>query len=360
MSRLFTPCSIRHLTLANRICVPPMVVRSYSDESGFVSDKNVSHYRQIAAGEPGLIIVEATCVSPDGKLAKDQLGLWEDAQIEGHRRITDVIHQAGIPVFLQLHHAGIMNPEASLRVCPSTYSFTEQGISREGTELTASQADHIADQFLAAAKRAYAAGYDGIELHGCHKYLMCQFFNRKVNRRTDQYGPSEAFAVKVLDSIREALPSDYIVGIRLGGFEPGLEDGIRHAQIMEAHGADFLDISYGFDPEQESFVPDGYPCKDIHYAAAKIKEAVSVPVMAVNGISSREMADLVLDTTGVDMVDIARGILVNPNWPRDAREGRPVGRCLTCPSCKWRSHPDECAGRRLLARQRAERAGNPD
>ena len=184
------------------------------------------------------------------------------------------------------------------------------------------------------------------QFHACHSYLISQFLNRKVNRRDDLYGQHpELFALEIIHGIRQQTPPDFVIGIRLGGFEPTLADGIEYARIFEESGVDFLDISYGFVQESTPTVPKDYPFKDIIYAAQKIKEAVSIPVFAVNGINSPELADEILEKTNVDMVDIGRGTLVNYNWANDAKAGRDVGTCLYCKTCMWRVDPMKCPGK---------------
>lgn len=199
-------------------------------------------------------------------------------------------------------------------------------------------------------------GYDGVELHGCHQYLLCEFFNARVNRRTDEYGRyPERLAVEILKGIKAHVPKEFLVGIRLGGFEPDLKTSQRFAKILEKKGIDFLDISYGFSGEDEPYAPDDFLFQTCIYAAQEIKMEVSVPVFAVNSIMSPEMAEEVLQKTNVDLVDIARGIMVNPNWAEDAQEGRDTGRCLHCRECSWSEDMETCKGRILLKRQREKR-----
>lgn len=349
---LFESFYIKDLKIQNRICVPPMVCYNWVKEDGLAVSKNIEHYRAVARGGAGLIIQEATCVDPEAKLSKDQLGIWEDRQIDGLREIVSAVHKEGCPIFLQIHHAGV-NGSGEYLLCPSDYEMDKDGEKRIGHEMTEEEIHKVQDQFVKAAVRAYEAGYDGVELHGCHKYLMCEFFNSRVNNRTDEYGRHpEKFALEILERIKKEVPENFVVGIRLGAFEPALEDGIRHAELLEKHGIDFLDISYGFSGEDEPCAPEEFPYKDVIHAAGEIKKHVSVPVFAVNGITDARMAEDILECTGVDMVDIGRGVLVNYNWANDAREGKDTGRCLHCRECQWRVDAEKCAGRVLLNRKR--------
>lgn len=343
---------IRNTRIRNRICVPPMVCYHWTDDSGIVSDRHVEHYRAMARGGTGLIIQEATCITQEGRLADSQLGIWDDSQIAGLRRITEAVHAEGCPIFVQIHHAGIVGI-AEHALCPDAYTLRQGGTEKTGVKMQQEDIARIQQAFIDAARRAYEAGYDGVELHGCHSYLMCQFLNSRVNHRDDRYGKNpELFITEIMDGIRNIVPEDFVMGIRLGAFEPTLADGIRHAKALEAHGIDFLDISYGFTGEAEPEKPADFPYKDVIYAAGEMKRQVSVPVFAVNGMRVAEDARGVLAQTDVDMVDIGRSTLVNPAWAADALAGRDTGKCLDCSVCRWRIDADQCAGRKLLQYKR--------
>lgn len=343
---------IRKTRICNRICVPPMVCYHWTDESGVVSDRHVEHYRAMARGGAGLIIQEATCITQEGRLADTQLGIWDDSHVDGLRRITEAVHAEGCPIFVQIHHAGIVGI-AQHALCPDAYTLRRGGTEKHGVKMQEEDIARIQQAFIDAARRAYEAGYDGVELHGCHSYLMCQFLNRRINHREDRYGKNpELFITEIMDGIRNIVPEEFVMGIRLGAFEPTLADAIRHAKALEAHGIDFLDISYGFTGEDEPEKPADFPYKDVIYAAGEIKKNVSVPVFAVNGMRVAEDARGVLACTGVDMVDIGRSTLVNPSWAADALAGRDTGRCLDCAVCQWRIDADQCAGRKLLRKKR--------
>lgn len=351
MKNLFNSFNIKNVNIKNRICVPPMVCNFGPCDNGEVLEKKVEHYRAIAKGGAGLIIQEATCVNKDGRLAGIQSGIWEDEQIPALKKVVAAVHEEGCPIFAQIHHAGVVGISAS-PLCPSAYEYERNGNKVTGVEMTLEDIHSVQKDFIEAGRRAYEAGYDGVELHGCHGYLICQFFNKNVNKRTDEYGlHKEKFAAEIIEGIRRVTSKDFVVGVRLGAFEPTLEDGIKHAKLLEEHGVDFLSISYGFQGEQELYVPEGYGFKDVIYAAKKIKEAVSIPTFAVNSIISAEMAEDVLADTKVEMVCIGRGILVNYNWAKDAEVGKVTGKCLHCKGCKWFVNPELCPGKILFNKQ---------
>ncbi len=345
MRLLFEPLKLRNLTIKNRIAVPPMVVYRWADDTGYVTDRHIEHYRELAQGGAGLIIQEATCIARDGRLADSQLGIWEDGQIEGLKKITDAVHRHGTPILVEIHHAGAFGLLADA-VCPSDITCTVREEIRQARAMTLEELHTLQQAFADAAVRAAHAGYDGVELHACHNYLISQFLNREVNRRTDAYGANPAlFALEIIREIRRRTPASFIIGIRLGAFEPTLADGIANAVKFAENGGDFLDVSYGFDQRSEPFKPENYPFSDRIYAAAEIKKHVSVPVFAVGEITSAQLAEQIRGETGVDMVDIGRGSLVNPNWANDAQAGHDTGSCLYCRTCMWRIDADKCPGR---------------
>ena len=338
MKTLFEPLVIRNTTIKNRICLPPMITFG---SGAFAGEERKNHYRQIAEGGVGLIIVEATCVTEEGQLGLGQMGIWDDKQIEGLKGIADAIHQAGSTAVIQIHHAGVVGIDTHL--CPDAYVLNPDVT---GKKLTLEEITAITDAFIQAGRRAYLAGFDGVELHGCHSYLISQFLNNRVNKREDIYGTNpEKFVLDIIKGFRNLVSEDFILGIRLGAFEPTLEDGIRHARMFEEAGIDFLDISYGFTREHEPFAPEGFPYQDIIYAAGEIKKQCHVPVFAVNQIRTAEQAQGVLDLTDVDMVDIGRAMLVDYQWANKVKTGSTPDPCLGCKTCRWYPDGAKCPGR---------------
>jgi len=329
-----------------------MVIPTNSDEAGFVAEDAIRHYTALAQGGPGLIIQEATCVSPEDRLGLHQIGLWSDEQIEGNRRIAQVVHAKGVPIFMQIHHAGIMSVGGTL-LCPSDYALKAENGIKQGRAMTVEEIEVTCQHFIDTGIRAWKAGYDGVELHGCHNYLLCQFFNKRVNTRTDKYADPMALVAPIIEGIRTGTDEDFVIGIRLGCFEPTIEDGIAHAQALEKVGVDFIDVSGGFSAEAETDVPAGLTYHPFVYGAGEIKKAVDLPVFAVNSICTPEDARTVLAGTNVDMVDIARSALVDPDWPKKALGGEAPGKCIHCKVCQWRIDPEKCAGR-ILMRRRAQ------
>lgn len=339
---------IRNVKIKNRIAIPPMVCFYWPMEDGKVSQKNIEHYEELAKGGAGLVIVEATAITERSMLHESELGIWEDSQIEGLSKITEAIHKHGAKTFIQLVHAGI-NGKDKNPWAPSAMSGRKGAVS---TEMTQEQIDITINDFVQASLRAKAAGFDGVEIHGCHGYLVSNFCNERSNKRTDAYGKEKAlFAKQVLMAVRAAVGEDFVVGIRLGIFEPTLEDGLRNAKYIEKY-TDFIDASYGGDCD--GYAPEEFACSQAVYGAMRLKQEMPyMPVFGVDHINSREDVLAVLDT-GIDMADIGRASLVDPAFANHVLQGEKAGKCLHCKNyCRWNpgemSNPDKkCPGHELF------------
>ncbi len=330
---IFESFKIRNTIVKNRICVPPMVCYGLGDNH-YVSDLNVEHYKSLAKGNPGVIVVEATTIEPDGVLNPSQLGIWDDSFIPGLKRVSDAINFEGCLSIIQIHHAGVVsvsNPKG-----PVAYEDARQ-MSKE-------EVDDIINKFIEACFRAYKAGFKGVEIHGCHSYLLCQFLNKKLNTRNDIYNDGTLLVKKIVEGVRSKVSDDFIIGIRIGGFEPTIEDGISNAQVIDKFDIDYMSVSYGFKTKRDEIY---HPVlKDVHYAAMLIKEKVKCPVFVVNSITNKQEVIDVLEHTKCDMACIGRGSLVNPNFPTDILNDKDPGKCLNCKTCMWRVDFTKCPGRK--------------
>lgn len=347
--RLFSPYQLKEFHLKNRIYVPPLTIRSFTDDSGLVTDRHLNHYRTIAEGGAGLVIQEATAVSRNGRLSLDQLGIWDDGQIEGLQKIVNILHSAGMPAILQLSHAGLLAAKIENQIAPSGFRYFDDNTWHDAREMTLEEIHLIEQQFIYGAKRAAAAGYDGVELHASHGYLLSTFLNRQINRREDDYGGDGTLILKnIIRGIRKIAPGKFIIGCRIGAFEPELEDGLSHAQWLEENTFDFIDVYLGCEWASRPYTPDKYPFSPSVYGAECFKQVVSIPVFAAHQIRTGADAESILQNTGVDMVAIGRGTLVNHHWGNDVRAGRDAGLCLNCKTCMWESFPEKCPGRLRL------------
>ena len=354
MTGVFEPRYIRNLRIENGLALPPMVAFGYSGENGRVSDRNVEHYSKIAQNGIGLIIVEATCISPEGRLDSRQLGIWDDSFIEGLSRISDVVHDAGGKVFIQFHHAGM---KAKKDVAPEPFTSSDYDDGRmKGREMTLEEIKRVKSQFREAALRARKAGFDGVEIHGAHGYLLTQFFNTKVNKRTDQYGGSfenrNRLAYEIYSDIREACGEDFVIGIRMGSNDNSLEESIERARFFEALGFDYLHVSTGFDGTRSiDEVPEDFPCNWIVYGGVNIKENVGIPVIGVNMIKDENQIEYLLSNDLLDFAALGRAQLADYNFVKHMKNDDQILYCLECKPCKWWTDGRECPRQIQASRQ---------
>lgn len=345
MSKLFSEITIRNKKIKNRIVLPPMVCFGWTDDSGFETEDHVRHYETIAKSGTGLIILEAHAVNKDGRLANTQPGIWSDDHIPGLKKIADACHKHGAAVLVQIHHGGYSTPKSVIEqsVAPSDY-VTDKINARA---LTIDEIKSIRRDFVEAAKRAKMAGFDGIELHGAHSYLINQFMSPIANKRTDEYGGNlenrARFAVEIISGIRKEAGNDFIIGYRMGGNEPTIKDGIEAARLLEKAGADLLHVSAGIAGSELPQPPEGFPYNWIVYAGTEIKKHVKVPVIVVNSIRTPEEAAYLVDNGMADLVAVGRGQMADHNWTKHAMEKETIVPCLRCrPKCFWFTNGKNC------------------
>lgn len=344
MRRLTDTLKLRNLTLRNRVVMPPMVIFK-ADDTGAVTDRHIAHYRRRAAGGCGLVIVEATAVVRDGRLSAKELGLWEDRQVEGLARIAAACHGEGASIFIQLVHAGMKAPVSVTDdpVCPSEY----HGDPRSARAMSTEEIAGVREAYFAAASRAAAAGFDGVELHGAHGYLLDQFASPVTNRRTDTYGGQVEGRLRLIaDIIRrlreEAATRGLVIGARIGCNEPDLSDGVAVARYLERCGVDLLHVSAGLGGTSIPEVPAHFAFNWIAYGGVLVAKNVRCPVIAVNGIRTGKQAEQVL-RAGPDLIAIGHGHLVDPDWSKKVFDGAQPVTCLDCkPGCHWFTNADEC------------------
>lgn len=355
MSELFSPLTIGQLQLTNRIAVAPMC--QYSAQDGCASDWHLMHLGQMAISGAGLLILEATAVTPEGRITPSDLGLWSDANEAALRRVLVAVRQhSPMPIGIQLSHAGrkassrapwdggsLILPQDGgwLPLAPSPVPQLEH--EPAPAELDDEGLVRVREAFVVAARRSVALGLDLIELHGAHGYLLHQFLSPLSNHRSDAYGGSlenrMRFPLEVLDAVRAAVPAHVPVGMRLsatdwveGGWD--LEQSIAFCQALERHGCAFVHVSSGgASPVQKIPVGPGY---QVHLAEA-IRAQVRIPVIAVGLITEPEQAEQVIASGQADMVALARAMLYNPRWPWHA--AAKLGAQVDAPKQYWRCQP---------------------
>ncbi|MCL7376835.1 NADH:flavin oxidoreductase/NADH oxidase [Streptomyces sp. 35G-GA-8] len=341
MSALFEPYTLRSLTIPNRVWMAPMCQYSADEtgpDAGVANDWHFSHLAARATGGTGLILVEATAVSPEGRISPADLGIWNDTQVEAFRRITRFLASQGTVAGIQIAHAGRkastdrpwkgggpVGPEAHgwEPLAPSAVPFAEGHLLP--AELSVEQIKEIVGQFAAAARRAREAGFQVVEVHGAHGYLIGEFLSPHSNRRTDSYGGSfenrARFALEVVDAVRAEWPEELPLFFRIsatdwldeGGWTA--DDTVRLADELLAHGVDLLDVSSGGNAA-DARIPVG-PGYQVPFAA-RVRAETRLPVAAVGLITRPEQAEKIIANGEADAVLLGRELLRDPSWARRA------------------------------------------
>jgi anthraniloyl-CoA monooxygenase len=329
---MFTPFSLRGLTLQNRVVVSPMA--QYSCVDGLPGDYHLAHLGARAMGGAGLVFAEMTCVSPDGRITPGCPGLWTDDQGQAWRRIVDFVHQhSSAAIAMQLGHAGAKGstqvgwegtdqplPEGNWPLVSASPQQYLDGISQHSRQMTRADMDQVLADFVAAARRAAAAGFDWLELHCAHGYLLSSFLSPLTNRRDDDYGGSLAkrlrYPLEVFRALRAVWPAERPMSVRIsahdwvpGGTTP--EDAVEMAAAFKAAGADLIDVSSGQVSKAEKAV---YGRMWQTPFAESIRNRVGIATMAVGAISEADHVNSIIAAGRADLCAIARPHLANPAW----------------------------------------------
>jgi len=355
MSLLFTPLTVRGMTLPNRIVISPMC--QYVAEDGFPNDWHLSHLLQLAVSGAGMLTIESTAVEADGRITPGDLGLWDDAHEAAFLPLMQAIRKySAMPLTLQLAHAGrkassdvpwrggqLLLPEQGGWRPHAPSALAHKDGEAAPIELDAAGLERVRDAFVAAARRAARLGVDAIELHGGHGYLLHEFLSPIANRRSDAYGGSlenrMRFPLEVFDAVRAVFPAERPVGIKVsasdwmeGGWD--IEQTVAFAAELKKRGVDWVVASSGgISPLQRIAVAPGY---QLPFAQA-IREQAQVASTAVGLITEPQQAEDVLAAGQADMVAIARAFLYNPRWPWQAAAA--LGGTVEAPPPYWRATP---------------------
>lgn len=343
-SLLFESGKIGSMIVKNRLVMPPMV-RNYADARGLVTQRYVDHIERVARGGVGLMILEASYISPEGRGFVNELGLHDDAVIPGLKKLAMTAHKHGAKIGPQVYHAGRQTSSKTTGQSPVAPSALPDPTVNEMPEpLTKTQIHLLVRQYAEAASRAQQAGCDFVELHGAHGYLITQFLSPFSNRRTDEYGGNASkrmrFLSEVFGAVREAVGEHFPIVVRLSGDEMvegglSIEDTVVVAQTLERIGADALHISagnYASYARGHMIPPMAIPDGVLVSLAKAVKRAVSIPVITVGKIRTPEMAQAILKRKDADFVAIGRTLLADPDWPIKVQEGREkeISRCIAC------------------------------
>lgn len=355
-SHVSSPLTIGSLRLKNRIVMPPMVIWK-GGLDGTVTPEVLEHYGRSQGA--GMVIVEATAVSPEGRLAREQLGVFEDRHVDGLARLAAVIHEHGAVASIQIHHAGrntsLENTFGAPLVAPSAVpakDIVPEALDEAGIE-------RVLRCFAEAGRRAEAAGFDAVEIHGAHGYLVSQFLSPLANERQDRWGGSlenrARFLIEIVRRVRAAVGPRLSVSCRLGAGEGesgglAVDEGIQVAKWLEEAGVPYLHVSTGIGSAPK-LAAEGGPWSDRLLLGAAVKKALRIPVIGVGGIVAPDQAERALAEGLVDLVAVGRGILADPQWAAKALAGREdtIYRCHQCRVCHHFRHAERCPARKEAA-----------
>ena len=362
MSALFTPFQLKSVTLRNRIAIPPMC--QYSAVDGFTNEWHQAHYAGLARGGAGLVIVEATGVSPEGRITPACTGLWNDQQIEGMGRIAASIKAAGAVPGIQIAHAGRKAsaqrpwegddhiPENDARawqpIAPSAIAYGG-GLPRVPQAMTLQDIARVQADFVAAARRALAAGFEWLELHFAHGYLAQSFFSPHSNQRTDQYGGSfdnrARFLLETVEAVRKVWPAHLPLTARFGVIEydgrdeETVAESIELVRKMRERGLDMVNVSANF-VIAETQIPWATPAF-LAPVAQRVRSEADLPVASSWGIDDPKIAERAVADGQMDLVMIGRAHLSNPHYTYHLAQvlgvQKPEWNTLPAPYAHWLS-----------------------
>jgi 2,4-dienoyl-CoA reductase-like NADH-dependent reductase (Old Yellow Enzyme family) len=362
---LFSPFQLRSVSFPNRIGVSPMC--EYSSHDGFAADWHLVHLGARAQGGAGLVILEASAVTPEGRISSADLGIWKDEHIPNLQRIAAFIHSQGARAGIQLAHAGrkgsmsapftgerLLQPSEGgwQPVAPSALAFSPayavpQALDQPGI-------DAVVEAFRLAAHRAFKAGFDLVEIHAAHGYLLHQFLSPLANKRADAYGGSfenrTRLALQVVDAVRAAWPAHLPVLVRIsatdwaqGGWN--VDESVQLARLVREHGVDLVDCSSGgMVPNAQIPLGPGYQVE----FAARIRSEAGIPTAAVGLITDPTQANAIVAQGQADLVLLAREMLRDPYWPLHAAAA--LGDAVSWPPQYLRAAPHRSSPRTPIIR----------
>ncbi|MFH1629896.1 MAG: NAD(P)/FAD-dependent oxidoreductase [Pseudomonadota bacterium] len=367
MKYLFSNYSIKNCHLKNRIIMPGLASFLIGDD-GSITEKTIEHYRRRAAGGPAMIIVEACAVSPEGIVSPHQARIYDDRFVEGLAKIANAIKSEGSVPAVQIHHGGRQTSHKVIGQQPVAPSpLPCPAIRGDVKPLTQEEIQELVRKFGDATTRAVDAGFELIEIHGAHGYLINQFLSRFSNIRHDQYGGDvrgrTRFAEEIVREVRNRVGRDYPISFKISAVEfvkDGLDvdESIEILKILVNAGVDVVQVSAGNDATPEWICQPMFMEKAcLADFAGKIKKALSVPIMAVGRINDPLVADEIIRNGTADLVCIGRGLLADPEMPKKAMEGRldDIRTCIACNTCMesiFRRGRVECLVNPALGREK--------
>ena len=366
MDKLFSPFTVKHINLKNRIVMPPLASFLIGDD-GSITDETIEHYRRRAAGGPAMVIMEACAVSPEGIVSPHQPVIYDDRYIDGLSKIAAAIKEEGAVAALQIHHGGRQTSAKVIHRKPLAPSPLPCPAIRGDVEpLTVDGIQNLVQKFGAAAARAYRAGFELIEIHGAHGYLVNQFLSKFSNIREDEYSGDVAgrtrFAREIVEEVCSCIDHALPVSFKISAEEyvdGGLttKESIEILKILIEAGIDLVQVSAGNDVTPEWISQPMFMEKAcLVESASQVKKAVDIPVMAVGRINDPLIADEIIRQEKADLVCIGRGLLADPEMPLKAKNGRldEIRTCIACNTCMqsiFKKGRIECLVNPMLGRE---------
>ncbi len=344
---LFEPTTIAVISIKNRI-VRSATYEKRADTEGFVTDSLIEFYEELTRGGSGLIITGNALVHPSGRSVPQMISIYNDSFIKGLRRLTDAVHKLSGKIIIQIVHGGRQCfpslLESKQPIAPSeVYDPSIKIIPRA---MSSKKILEIIEAFGSASRRARDAGFDGIQIHGAHGYLVSEFLSPHTNRRDDEWGGDEdrrfSFVEKTYKAMRDSAGNDFPIMIKLntddfidGGLR--IEESLRIARRLERLGIDAIEVSGGmYESGPKAVKPDVINPSDEAYfrdSARLFKKSLNIPVILVGGIRSRAIAEDVLSSGDADLVSMARPLIREPDLPNKFRAGKEKADCISCNSC---------------------------
>jgi 2,4-dienoyl-CoA reductase-like NADH-dependent reductase (Old Yellow Enzyme family)/thioredoxin reductase len=371
LGKLFEPIEIGKIRLENRITMPAMAT-NFADKKHQVTNQQVDYYKERAMGGAGLIIVEGTRVygRPPGR----NLGIFNDSHIYGLRELAKSIRTHGAKAAIQLAQSGRQTTKQPIgpSAIPTRWVGGDFGVPRE---LSIGEIKEIEEAFAEAARRAKSAGFEAIEIHGAHGYLISSFLSPYSNMRTDKYGGSFErrlrFAVEIVNNIRGEVGDDFPIVFRLNGKDYvkgglALKDSKRIAQVLEKTSVNAIHVSAGiYESIDRTILPMYYPRSFLVPLAQQIKKVVGIPVITVGRINDPMVADRIIRENKADLVAMGRALIADPELPKKAREGRlgDICKCIACNYCfkeMFCGRELKCAVNAAVGKEEEYRIGKTD
>ena len=354
MKKLSDKLSVNNLTLRNRLVMPALTTNAAA-EGGLVTEAVIDFYRKRASAV-GLVIVEATAVRHDGRLVQNSIGLWDDQQLPGMERLVEIIKKEGAAAVVQLNHAGarcVPQPGSLAGASPSGFQFRSDV---KPLIMSEAQIEEVINDFATAAERAVAAGYDGVEIHGAHFYLLSQFVSPYTNQREDNYGGDIAgratFPLAVVEAVRHNIGPDRAILYRLNAVEQMLgyevkEDTKAFSRMLADAGVDLLDVSFTgpavrqeLDDGSWQLLTSSALTRDGKFGAnidlsAMLKEASGLPVIAVGKMADRDVITAALEQDKTDLIAVGRQLIADPEAAAKMLSGNfeEINYCKECFNC---------------------------